>query len=402
MNIHEYQAKKIFKKFGINVPLGLIAYTPLEAKYAATQVSENGPWVVKAQIQSGSRDLGKFYDKRAGRKGGIRLSKTIEEVFINADEMLENLLITNQTGKKGRLVSRIYVEEFIKVVEKFYIGLVVDWVSASTVLLVSPITNKNDDNIVDMFSTYPENVLKMDIGLQKEITSEQLKDIKEFMATGIDGRKLKGFINKMLKLFYSYDATMLEINPIGIDKNGEIWALDARIIFDNNALYRHKEILKLVDEAEIEERELIASKFGFQYRELESGIGIISNGDGFALNIINEAQKIGLNTACFLNLKGGVDRDKIAASIKLIMTNPRVDGIFINILGGFLRCNLIADGIITVADDLGLNIPLVARFEGTNKDDATNILQKSGLDLHIAKNTKDGLLMLRDAIEEDL
>ena len=402
MNIHEYQAKKIFKKFGINVPQGLIAYTPLEAKNSALQISETGPWVVKAQIQSGSRDLGKFYDKRAGRKGGIRLSKTIDDVFVNADEMLENLLITNQTGKKGRLVSRIYVEEYIKTPEKFYFGIVVDWVSASTVLLVTPVSNKTDDTIVDMVSSYPQNVLKVNLGLQKEITTEQLKEIKDFMESDIDGRKLKSFINKMLKLFYSYDATMLEIDPIGIDKNGDIWALDAKIIFDNNALYRHKEILKLSDETEIEERELKAAKYGFQYRELESGIGIISNGDGFALNIINEAQKLGMNTACFLNLKGGVDRDKIAASIKLIMTNPRVDGIFINILGGFLRCNLIADGIITVADDLGLNIPLVARFEGTNKEDATNILQKSGLAVHLAKNTKEGLLALKDAIEEDL
>lgn len=402
MNIHEYQAKKIFKKFGINVPMGLIAYTPLEAQNSALQISDTGPWVVKAQIQSGSRDLGKFHDKRAGKKGGIRLSKTIDDVFANADEMLENLLITNQTGKKGRLVSRIYIEEYIKTPEKFYIGLVVDWASASTVLLVAPVANKSDDTIVDIVSSYPQNVLKVNLGLQKEITSEQLKEIKDFMESNIDGRKIKSFINKMLKLFYSYDVTMLEIDPIGIDKNGDIWALDAKIIFDNNALYRHKEILKLSDETEIEERELKAAKFGFQYRELESGIGIISNGDGFALNIINEAQKVGLNTACFLNLKGGVDRDKIAASIKLIMTNPRVDGIFINILGGFLRCNLIADGIITVANDLGLNIPLVARFEGTNKEDATNILQKSGLAVHLANNTKEGLLALKDAIEEDL
>ena len=402
MNIHEYQAKKIFKKFGINVPAGLIAYTPLEAQSSALQISDTGPWVVKAQIQSGSRDLGKFHDKRAGKKGGIRLSKTIDDVFVNADEMLENLLITNQTGKKGRLVSRIYVEEYVKTSEKFYIGLVVDWAAASTVLLVAPVADKSDDTIVDMVSSYPQNVLKVNLGLQKEISSEQLKEIKDFMETDIDGRKLKSFINKMLKLFYSYDVTMLEIDPIGIDKNGDIWALDAKIIFDNNALYRHKEILKFSDETEIEERELKAAKFGFQYRELESGIGIISNGDGFALNIINEAQKLGMNTACFLNLKGGVDRDKIAASIKLIMTNPRVDGIFINILGGFLRCNLIADGIITVANDLGLNIPLVARFEGTNKEDATNILQKSGLAVHLAKNTQEGLLALKDAIEEDL
>ena len=228
MNIHEYQAKKIFKTFGINVPKGIIAYTPLEAKNAALEISNNGPWVVKAQIQSGSRDLGKFHDKRAGKKGGIRLSKTIDEVFENADEMLENLLVTNQTGKKGRLVSRIYIEEYIKTIEKFYIGLVVDWVSASTVLLIAPVSNKNDDNIVEMASSYPENILKINLGLQKELTSEQLKEITDFMESDVDKRKLKSFINKMLKLFYSYDATMLEINPIGIDKNGEIWALDAK------------------------------------------------------------------------------------------------------------------------------------------------------------------------------
>lgn len=156
------------------------------------------------------------------------------------------------------------------------------------------------------------------------------------------------------------------------------------------------------DDSETEERELTAAKYGFQYKELESGIGIIVNGDGLALSTINQAQKMGMETACFLNLKGGVDRDKIAASIKLIMTNPKVDGILINILGGFLRCNLIADGIITVANDLGLNIPLVVRFEGTNKNEATEILQKSGLPLSIASDTLEGLTLLKSAIEEDL
>ena len=402
MNIHEYQAKKIFKRFGINVPFGLIAYTPNEAKESAIRISETGPWVVKAQIQSGARDIGKFSDKRAGKKGGIRLSKSPDEVFENADEMLENMLITNQTGKKGRLVSRIYVEEFVKTIEKFYFGLVVDWFSASVVLLISPISDKDDSGIEKLIMNKSDSILKVNLGMQKEINSNQLEEIIEFTNLSVNKRTLKLFINNALKIFYSYDATMLEINPIGITKKGEIYALDAKIVFDNNALYRHSDILKLVDEAEIEERELIASKFGFQYRELNNGIGIISNGDGLALNIINEATKIGLDTACFLNLKGGVDRDKIAASIKLIMTNPKVDGIFINILGGFLRCNLIADGILTVANDLGLNIPLVARFEGTNREEAANILQKSGLSLLLANDTASGLNMLKDAIEEDL
>ena len=402
MNIHEYQAKKIFKKAGINVPYGLVAYTPAEAKSAAEKISEFGPWVVKAQIQAGSRDVGKFSDKRAGRKGGIRLSKTLDEVYENADEMLENLLVTNQTGAKGRLVSRVYVEEFIKTVKKFYLGLFVDWVAASTVLLIAPVTEKDDDDIVKLAIDHPDKLLKINLGLQKEIKHEQLSLITDFMQTQLNTTGLKAFLNRMLKVFYSYDATMLEINPIGISKNGEVWALDAKIIFDGNALYRHPDIVKMSDDSETEERELTAAKYGFQYKELESGIGIIVNGDGLALSTINQAQKMGMETACFLNLKGGVDRDKIAASIKLIMTNPKVDGILINILGGFLRCNLIADGIITVANDLGLNIPLVVRFEGTNKNEATEILQKSGLPLSIASDTLEGLTLLKSAIEEDL
>ncbi len=401
MNIHEYQAKKIFKKFKITIPGGQIAYTPEEAREAARQVSECGPWVVKAQIQAGFRDIGKFSDKRAGKEGGIRISKTLDDVYENADEMLENQLITNQTGAKGRLVSRVYVEEFIKTERKFYLGLVVDWVAASIVLLVAPVTGK-DDAIVKLALEHPDKVLKIDLGLQKSIHRKQLQLVLNFMNSDFIANELKAFLNNMLKVFYAYDATLLEINPIGITKDGRIWALDAKIVFDNNALYRHPEIEKLSDNSEIEEREFIASKYGFQYKELDSGIGIIVNGDGLALSTISQAEEQGINTACFLNLKGGVDREKIAASIKLIMTNPRVDGIFINILGGFLRCNLIADGIITVANDLGLNIPLVVRFEGTNKDEATDILQKSGLPLSIVADTKEGLSLLRNAIAEDL
>lgn len=401
MNIHEYQAKKIFRKFKITVPCGRIAYTPDEAREAAQLVSPSGPWVVKAQIQAGSRDIGKFSDKRAGKKGGIRISKTLDDVYENADEMLENQLITNQTGAKGRLVSRVYIEEFIKTERKFYLGLVVDWVAASTVLLVAPVTEK-DDAIVKLALEHPDKILKIDLGLQKSIQQKQFQLVLDFMNSDFNADELRAFLNNMLKVFYAYDATLLEINPIGISKDGSIWALDAKIVFDNNALYRHPEIDKLSDNSEIEERELIASKYGFQYKELDNGIGIIVNGDGLALSTISQAEEQEIDTACFLNLKGGVDREKIAASIKLIMTNPRVDGIFINILGGFLRCNLIADGIIAVANDLGLNIPLVVRFEGTNKDEATDILQKSGLPLSIVSDTREGLSILKSAIAEDL
>lgn len=401
MNIHEYQAKHIFNKFGINVPCGLIAYTPKEAKEAAYRINEIGPWVVKAQIQAGARDVGKFSDKRAGKKGGIRTSKSIEEVYSNADEMLENMLITNQTGAKGRLVSRVYIEEFIKTVSKFYLGLAIDKETASIVLIISSDYDKDNDDALDNITEDTDKIFKLNLGLQKKITEKQAKEVGKYLGVKLLVADIRSFIDKLLAVFYAYDATAIEINPIGITKNGQIWALDAKICFDTNALYRHQEITSMVDEAEIEERELKALKFGFQYKELNSGIGIIVNGDGLALNTINEAKNLDLDTACFLNLKGGVDRDKIAESIKLIMTNPKVDGIFINILGGFLRCNLIADGILNVANDLGLNIPLIIRFEGTNKEEATEILNKSNLSLLIADDTASGLNMLKKAIEED-
>lgn len=402
MNIYEYQAKNLFNKFGITIPTGKIAYTPQEAQEVALKISPNGPWVVKAQIQAGSRFIGKFADKRAGSKGGIRLSKTIEEVYTNADEMLENMLITSQTGRKGRLVSRVYVEEYVKTTQKFYLGFAIDRVSASVVLLVAPLKEQIDGDIVHLAMQNSNDILKIDLGSHRTITSRQLAQVIDFIKFKHSPLQLQKFLNKALKLFYSYDALLLEINPMGYDKDGKIWALDAKIIFDSNALYRHKDILKLNNDVGIEERESIAEKYGFQYEELENGIGIITNGSGLAFSIINEARGQGLNTACFLNLKGGADRDKIAASIKLIMTNPKVDGIFINILGGFSRCNLIADGIITVANDLGLNIPLVARFEGTNREEAINILQSSGLPLKIVPDTITGLSALKTAIKEDL
>lgn len=402
MNIYEYQAKKIFKNFGISIPAGMIAYTPMEAKAAALKVSPDGPWIIKAQIQAGARRNGKFLDKRAGKQGGIRLVKNIDDVAKNADEMLENTLVTRQTDAKGRLVSRVYIEEYIKATKKFYLGIVSDRISASAMLLIMPLEENDDEDILDKSIENTENVLKINLGLHKTITNAVLQKAIDFMKYTGDVASLKSFFNKALKIFYANDATMLEINPVGIQKNGRIWALDAKIMFDDNALYRHNDILKLSDEVGIDERESTASKYGFQYKELDNGIGIITNGSGLALNIINEAQKQNLETACFLNLKGGVDRDKIAASIRLIMTNPTVDGIFINILGGFSRCNLIADGIIAVANDLGLNIPLVARFEGTNKEEAINILQSSGLPLKIAPDTYTGLTMLKEAIEEDL
>ena len=402
MNIYEYQAKSIFKKFGLNVPDGLIAYTPLEAQNVAKKLSSDGPWIVKAQVRAGGRNIGKFMDKRAGKKGGIRFSKTLEEVYNNANEMIENRLITAQTSNRGMLVSRVYVEEYIKTFQKFYFSLVVNSATASVMLLLAPVTPNGDDDIIEKATHSPSQILKIDLGCEKSISAADISQIADFMQYNGTKSHLKSFLNKLLNIFYNYDATKLEINPIGIDKDNTLWALDAKIVFDDNALYRHPDILRLRPMAEIEEREVVVAKFGFDYKELNTGIGIITNGNGVALNIITEAQKCNADIACSLNIKGGVDRDKIAASIKLIMTNPSVDGIFIDIVGGFTRCNLVADGIIAVANDLGLNIPIVVRFEGTNKDEAVNILNASQLPIQIADSTYSGIMLAKEAIAEDL
>ena len=213
-------------------------------------------------------------------------------------------------------------------------------------------------------------------------------------------RSLETFINGMHRVFVDYDASMVEINPVGVMKNGELIALDAKISFDDNALFRHRDIEALKDDYEASERELQASKYKFNYSEFGGSVGCIVNGDGLALAVMDMLRAKGLDTACFLNVKGGVDKDKIASGIKIIMTNPRVEGILIDILGGFLRCNLIADGIIAAASEVGLNVPLVVRFEGTNKEEAKEILAKSKLPIILADSMEDAATKLAAAMEE--
>ncbi len=391
MNIHEYQAKKLLSKFGILIPNGKIAYTPHEAKRAANEVSARGPWMLKAQIQSGAREKGYFLEKSSGKKGGMLIPE--------AEQMLGATLVTPQTGPLGKPVSRIYVEAFQKVQQKFYAALIINRVQAELTLLVA----KLDDGrtITQVAAETPELILKLPLNLQKGVSIAQMREVRDFLGISEKSDKhLKSFVNGLHKAFIEYDASMIEINPFGVDYRGRIFALDAKMSFDDNAAYRHPDIVRLQDEYEEEDRALKARKYGFKYNDFDdSGVGCIVNGDGItlaAMDLIHEA-KMGL--ACALNVKGGVDKDKIAAGIKIIMTNPKVEGILINILGGFLRCNLIADGIVEAASEVGLNVPLVVRFEGTNKDEAKDILLNSKLPLIIADDMEDSVDKLVSAVE---
>lgn len=398
MNIHEYQAKKIISQYGINIPKGCIAYTPFEAKKAASQVSFRGPWMLKSQIQSGARNQGYFLEKKAGKKGGIRLVKSRREIIQEAEKMLGSTLVTVQTGPKGKSVGRIYVEAFKKVKKIFYTGLVIDRMIPAITLLIA---DAKDEEIVNLAISQPEKILRIPLDLQTGASPEQIQQILEFLKLKPKSAKsLETFVNGLHQAFVDYDAAMLEVNPAGVLPNGSIIALDAKLTIDDNALYRHKDISLLLDEYETEERELKASKYGFQYSSFDGSIGCIVNGDGIALAAMDLIRAKGSDTACFLNVKGGVDKDKIAAGIKIIMTNPRVEGILINILGGFLRCNLIADGIVSAASEVGLNVPLVVRFEGTNKDEAKDILENSKLPIIIADEMEESVDKLLQAMEE--
>lgn len=397
MIIHEYQAKQILSANGIKVPKGAIAYTPQEAKNVARRISVRGPWVLKAQIHSGARNHGRFAESRAGTAGGIRIVDTLKDVYSNAEEMLGSTLITSQTGAKGRVVSRIYVEAYNKVGHTFYLGMAIDRTLPAVTLLAA---NTRDDDIADIVANSPDRILRIPLDLTgpSHAQTNQIADFLKLQNKSEDS--FHNFVRGMFKTFIGSDALMVEINPAGVLKNGEIVALDAKISLDDSALYRHEENLRFKDDYEIEPRRLKASNYGFVYHEYEGNIGCIVNGDGLALAMMGLMNSGDNSVACTLNVKGSVDRDKIAAGIKIIATNPRVEGIVINILGGFLRCDLIADGIIDAAAEVGMNIPLVVRFEGTNRNEACNILEQAKLPLIMAKDMEDAVSKILTAVEE--
>ena len=383
MNIHEYQAKKILKEYGIAIPNGKIAYTPTEAKKVALEISSRGPWMLKSQIQAGSRADGYFIGHSAGNKGGIRQVNQLSNISYEATQMLNNTLVTNQTSSTGKLVSKIYIEEFKNVKKSFYAGMIIDSSISAITLLISEIINKN---IVELATSNYNKILKINLEYGKNFSSEDILRILD--ALSLDKSYLDEFMqffNKIHKTFVNLDAQMIEVNPVGITEEKKLIALDAKINFDKNALFRHQEITQLRDEYEEDDRYMKAQKYGFQYNEFDGSIGCIVNGEGLALEAMDIIKEKGGSTACFLNVKGGVDKDKISTGIKIIMTNPRVEGIIINILGGFLRCNLIADGILAATQEVGLNMPMVMRIEGTNKKEAIDILTQSNLPIIFEK-----------------
>ena len=320
------------------------------------------------------------------------------EIAAVAEQMLGNTLVTIQTGPRGKKVNKIYVEAFQKVKANFYLGLTVNRITAELVLLVADVP---DGNIIKVALNHPDDILHLSLSTSDSVSASQIQNIMDFLKLPRRlAHHLEKLVNGLHRAFLDLDATMIEINPVGVLPGGELCALDAKISLDDNALFRHQNIAVLRDDSDLGERELQAQRYKFTYHEFDGTVGCIVNGDGVALSVMDLLKDHGSGAACFINVKGGVDKDKIANGIKLIMTNPRVEGILLNILGGFVRCNLIADGIIAAASEAGLNVPMVIRFEGTNKDMAREILNNSHLPVVWADTQEDAVEQLLKLMRE--
>ena len=376
MNVHEYQAKELLAKFGVAIPAGYAALTVDEAVEAAKKLP--GPlYVVKAQIHAGGRGKGKFKELGAEAKGGVRLSKTLDEVKANAADMLGNTLVTVQTGEAGKQVNRLYVTDGADIAKEYYLSMLVDRATGRIAMIVSTEGG-------------------MDIEAVAHDTPEKIQTIVIDPAEGFQphhGRavafalKLKGDLNKQAQkvaaqlydAFVATDMSMLEINPLIETADGKILVLDAKVSFDSNAIFRHPDVAALRDETEEDPAEVEASKYDLAYIKLDGDIGCMVNGAGLAMATMDIIKLNGMFPANFLDVGGGATTEKVTAAFKIILADPAVKGILVNIFGGIMKCDTIAEGIVAAAKEVNLQVPLVVRLEGTNVDLGKQILAGSGL-----------------------
>ncbi len=396
MNIHEYQAKEILHKYGVPVPKGCVAYTPHEAVQAAQNVGGK-LWVVKAQIHAGGRGKGKFVEKQAGDKGGVRLAKTLDEVEAHALQMLGNTLVTHQTGAEGRVVKRVYVSEGTDIETEMYLSLLVDRATSRITFLAS---KEGGVDIEEVAAHHPEKIKMVSVdpaaGFQPFHARELMfaldipKELQNKFAT---------FVERLYHCFVETDASQVEINPLTITKDGKLTALDAKFNFDENALFRHPDIHDLRDPDEEDPLEQKAAKFGLSYVKMEGNIGCMVNGAGLAMATMDIIKLYGGLPANFLDVGGGANKEKVTEAFKLILSDANVEGILVNIFGGIMRCDIIAEGIITAAREVSLDVPLVVRLEGTNVELGKKMMASSGLAITPADNLADAAEKITKAVK---
>ncbi|MCL2428152.1 MAG: ADP-forming succinate--CoA ligase subunit beta [Alphaproteobacteria bacterium] len=396
MNIHEYQAKELLKKFGVAVLDGHVAWSPEEAEAAARRLA--GPvFVVKAQIHAGGRGAGHFVADPQGQ-GGVRLARSAEEVREAAAAMIGGSLITKQTGPAGRRVSRVYVEAGCDIERELYISLLVDRSSARIEFIAS---TEGGVAIEEVAASHPEKIQRVSIDPATGISGFHARKLAHGLA--LEGRQIAlftRFVFAMYQAFVSLDCAIAEINPLVVTGAGDVVALDAKLSFDDNALFRHPELEKLRDEAEEDPKELEAAKHALNYVALDGSIGCMVNGAGLAMATMDIIKLYGAAPANFLDVGGGAMKERVTAAFKIILSDPHVEGILVNIFGGIMRCDVIAEGVVAAAREVSLSVPLVVRLEGTNVTLGKEIMAKSGLPIISADNLADAAEKVVKAVQE--
>ena len=396
MNIHEYQAKALLRSYGAPVSDGRIVLKSEDAKTAAGEL--DGPiWVVKAQIHAGGRGKGSFLEEDAGPKGGVRITKSVEEAASEAKKMLGRTLVTHQTGPIGKQVNRVYIEDGSEITTELYLAILVDRQSSRISFVCS---TEGGMDIEAVAADTPEKILSFSIDPTTSFQPYHGRRIA-FML-GLKGKQLKqcvSLMNTLYRLFVEKDMEMLEINPLIVSSSGDLKCLDAKMGFDGNATYRHADIAELRDVTEEDPKELEASKYDLNYIALDGEIGCMVNGAGLAMATMDIIKLYGAEPANFLDVGGGATKEKVTEAFKIITSDPNVKGILVNIFGGIMRCDVIAEGVVAAVKEVGLKVPLVVRLEGTNVETGNKIINTSGLDVIAAANLKDGAEKIVKAVK---
>ncbi len=389
MNIHEYQAKELLRGFGVAVLAGELAWTPEEAEAAAGRLP--GPvYVVKSQIHAGGRGAGFIAEEthQAGKRpGGVRLARSAAEVRAAAEAMLGRTLVTKQTGPAGRLVSRVYVEAGCDIARELYLSLLVDRETGRVVIMACL---EGGVEVEEVAERTPEKILRVSVDPAAGVSDYHGRRVA--FALGFHGREVRAvtaFVARMYEAFVALDCSVIEINPLVVTKAGEIVALDAKVSFDDNALFRHPEVEALRDEGEEDAKEIEAAKHSLNYVALDGTIGCMVNGAGLAMATMDIIKLYGASPANFLDVGGGATKERVAAAFRIILSDPKVEGILVNIFGGIMRCDVIADGVVAAARDVSLSVPLVVRLEGTNVAQGKAIMAGSGLPIIAADDLDD-------------
>ncbi|WP_295965885.1 ADP-forming succinate--CoA ligase subunit beta [uncultured Bartonella sp.] len=396
MNIHEYQAKRLLHEYGAPIANGVAVYSVEQAEEWAKKLP--GPlYVVKSQIHAGGRGKGKFKELGPDAKGGVRLAKSVEEVVANVKEMLGKTLVTKQTGPAGKQVNRLYIEDGADIERELYLSILVDRAVGEVAFVVS---TEGGMDIETVAHDTPEKILTLPIDPDKGVTAEDSAKLCDALKLdGVareDGLKLFPIL---YKAFVEKDMSLLEINPLIVMKNGHLRLLDSKVSFDNNALFRHPDIVELRDTSEEDPKEIEASKHDLAYIALDGNIGCMVNGAGLAMATMDIIKLYGGEPANFLDVGGGASKERVTAAFKIITADPHVQGILVNIFGGIMRCDVIAEGVLAAVKEVGLKVPLVIRLEGTNVDKGKALINESGLNVISADDLDDAAKKIVAAVK---